>query len=107
MIRIFQTTVIAFLAGLAGAWAFIEFRTVPQEQEARVVNMDGGVSYQPNVVISAPNTSIDKVDFTGAASKTIPSVVYINSISQSGVSYTIYDMLYGSGGEKQTQVSSG
>jgi len=107
MIRIFQTTVIAFLAGLAGAWAFIEFRTVPQEQEARVVNMDGGVSYQPNVVISAPNTSIDKVDFTGAASKTIPSVVYINSISQSGVSYTIYDMLFGSGGEKQTQVSSG
>lgn len=78
-----------------------------ESDSAQLVRMDAAPVYQPNVVLSAPVNSMDKVDFTAAASKTIPSVVYINSISQSGVSYTIYDMLFGSTGEKQMQVSSG
>lgn len=49
---------------------------------------------------------VPKSDFTVAAARSIPSVVYINSISKSGLSYSIYDMLFGNGGQ-QTQVSSG
>jgi len=107
MLRIVQTVVVAFLAGLAGAWVYSSSQSEPKTEETSLVNLDSGPVYQPNVVISAPNASMDKVDFTAAASRTIPSVVYINSISQSGVSYTIYDMLFGSSGEKQMQVSSG
>ena len=107
MIKILQTVFVAFLAGLAGAWVYSSRQQKQEPDTARLVNMDSGPVYQPNVVLSAPVNSMDKVDFTAAASRTIPSVVYINSISQSGVSYTIYDMLFGSTGEKQMQVSSG
>lgn len=105
--RILQTVFIAFLAGLAGAWVYSSRQSKQEQDPAQLVRMDSGPVYQPNVVMSAPASSMDKVDFTAAASRTIPSVVYINSISQSGVSYTIYDMLFGSSGEKQVQVSSG
>ena len=49
---------------------------------------------------------LNDVDFSNAAEKTIPSVVYINSISQTGVSYSFWDLMFGVGGQ-QTQVSSG
>lgn len=107
MMKIIQTVTIAFLAGLAGAWVYSLQQKKNESDPAQLVRLDSTPAYQPNVVLSAPVNSMDKVDFTAAASRTIPSVVYINSISQSGISYTIYDMLFGSTGEKQMQVSSG
>jgi len=75
MLRIVQTVVVAFLAGLAGAWVYSSSQSEPKTEETSLVNLDTGPVYQPNVVISAPNASMDKVDFTAAASRTIPSVV--------------------------------
>ena len=62
-------------------------------------------AYQPTIINPNATSSIANVDFSDAANKAIPSVVYINSISQSGSSYSYWDMLFN--GRSQTQVSSG
>lgn len=103
------TIIIAFIAGLAGAYTFNEYQIRKEKKEVQEVmnaaNFEPEV-YRPNVVSPAPAATIDKIDFSEAASKTIPSVVYINSISKSGASYSYWDLLFGGGGQ-QTQVSSG
>jgi len=103
-----HTIIISFLAGLAGAYSFIAYTrvnsTAPAEQSFQV--SEPAAHYQP--IISAPSAPRDAaaVDFSEAAAKATPSVVYINSISQSGASYSYWDMLFGGGGSR-TQVSSG
>lgn len=105
--KLIRTLVVSFLAGIAGAWVFQKFQT-PKEQDGILTSNTGQeFVYQPNIVSRVPVADDSKSDFTAAAARTIPSVVYINSITQSGVSsYSIYDMLFGNSG-KQTQVSSG
>src|SRR5690606_24400106 len=46
------------------------------------------------------------VDFSEAARRATPSVVYINSISQ-GLSYSYWDWFFGESPNRQRQVSSG
>ena len=106
-----QTIVIGFLAGLAGAYALLSYQEEKQSREGNhepysVVNDEPQETYKPT--ISSPRVvgPIENVDFSKAAEKTIPSVVYINSISQSGASYSYWDLLFNGGGQ-QTQVSSG
>ena len=107
VMKTLQTIVISFIAGMAGAWFFYNRQERREQEAVQVADQSPQVVYQPNIVSRAPEASMEKVDFTAAAAKSIPSVVYINSISQSGVSYSIYDMLFGSSGTPQTQVSSG
>lgn len=106
-----QTIAIAFFAGLAGAYTFFYYQEEKKTREGdtqhyQVSNYESQPIYKPT--ISAPNVTgpLENVDFSKAAEKTIPSVVYINSISQSGVSYSFWDQMFGMGGQ-QTQVSSG
>lgn len=106
------TIIIAFTAGLAGAYVFNQYQVRKEkqlsEQALNTANFESSDIYQPNVVEpSNPSTLDEKIDFSSAASKTIPSVVFINSISQSGVSYSYWDMLFGGNGQQQQQVSSG
>lgn len=106
-----QTIIVGFLAGLAGAYSFFTYQ---QEKEKRasqsdysnVVNYEPSDAYRPNVVAPSTAATLEKVDFTEAATKATPSVVYITSISNSGVSYSMWDLLFGGGGS-QMQVSSG
>src|SRR5258708_9979829 len=105
-----QTIIIGFLAGLAGAYVFFAFKTdrkiggdaAPQFQSAHF----NQPVYQPGITTPKSPTGLPGVDFSEAAARTIPSVVYINSISQSGASYSYWDLLFGGNGQ-QTQVSSG
>lgn len=105
------TIVVAFIAGLAGAFVYHQYqiRSEIKEQPQEVVN---ATNFQPAEVQEAPiesssNPSVsNNVDFSDAANKTIPSVVFISNISQSGTSYNYWDLLFGGGGQ-QTQVSSG
>ena len=106
------TIIIAFAAGLAGAFVFNQYQERKEKQEAQQAlnasNFESADIYQPNIIEpSRPSTLDEKIDFSGAANKTIPSVVFINSISQSGVSYSYWDLLFGGGGQQQQQVSSG
>ncbi len=104
-----KTIVVGFIAGLAGAFTVIhlyapepigEIAQSIQPVENRV--QDTYNTNYPSSYAAEPEI----VDFSYAASKTIPSVVYINSISK-GVSQSSYfDWIFGGGGP-QTQVSSG
>jgi serine protease Do len=107
--KIFQTIVVAFVAGLAGAYVFHQYQLRADkrnsEEALNASNFEPEI-YRPTIVSPSAATTIDKVDFSDAASKTIPSVVFINSISNSGISYSYWDLLFG-GGAQQTQVSTG
>ncbi len=107
-----KIVIVGFMSGLAGAFAFFSYQT---ERESRQKNENVVVSdyrpseiYRPNIIqSSSPANAIETVDFSLAASKATPSVVYINSISQNNVAYSPWDLLFGGGGGSQTQVSSG
>ncbi|NOT74163.1 MAG: PDZ domain-containing protein [Cyclobacteriaceae bacterium] len=110
MANTLRTIVIGFLAGLSGAFVFYKLQpqnvqkvSEPQFQAADFKSSD---TFSPAVSIPSPAMPAENVDFSVAAAKAIPSVVYINSISQSGPSYSYWDMLFNGGGQ-QTQVSSG
>lgn len=110
--KILQTVVVGFLAGLAGAYAFFSYterQNKLQEDPSfkNVLNYEATDTYRPNIVNPAQSATIEKVDFSEAATKATPSVVYITSISKSGVAYSYWDLLFGGGGTSQTQVSSG
>ncbi|MBX2895845.1 MAG: trypsin-like peptidase domain-containing protein [Cyclobacteriaceae bacterium] len=106
-----KIVVIGFLSGMAGAYTFYSYqheKTSRQQQQAQfqVTNYTPVETYRPNIVqpTEAPRMA-ESVDFSYAATKATPSVVYINSISQ-GRSYNQWDWFFGSSGP-QTQVSSG
>ncbi len=107
-----RTIVVAFLAGLAGAYVFVNYQqrqAVGEEkpEASYTVNTyQPDSEYHPTVVAPSESTSLENVDFSEAAAKAIPSVVYINSISQSGASYSHWDWIFGRGGQN-TRVSSG
>ncbi len=105
-----QSIVAGFLAGIAGASVFYAYQGERKLQEEQVIQypVSDVEPLKDRHAIAAANSPASpiNVDFSDAASKAIPSVVYINSISQSGVSYSYWDLLFGGGGQ-QTQVSSG
>jgi S1-C subfamily serine protease len=107
-----KTIVVAFLAGLAGAYVFFKFQEqkAPSSQIEKIslaTDYSPSSTYQPIVSPASPLPSTENVDFSQAAARTTPSVVYINSISQSGVNYSYFDLLFGGGGQQTQQVSSG
>jgi serine protease Do len=107
-----RTIVVAFLAGIAGAYVFVNYgqqgQSSPADPEAKytVNTYEPDTEYRPNVVAPSESSSIEKVDFSEAAAKAIPSVVFINSISQSNAAYNHWDWIFGRGGQN-TRVSSG
>ena len=108
-----QTIVIGFIAGLAGAYAFYAYQSEKQKREQpqahyEVAHFDPMGTYQTKLAAPGPSPAAAHVDFSDAAAKATPSVVYINSISQSGSSsYSYWDLLFGGAGGQQTQISSG
>lgn len=102
--------IVGFISGLSGAYVFSLFSEKSSPEKAQPdftlssYEHDGG--FQPGAVSTSTDFAGENVDFSAAAKKAIPSVVYINSISQSGASYSYWDQLFGGGGS-QTQMSSG
>ncbi len=109
--NILRTIVVGFLAGLSGAYAFYNYQqkniNAPEatQTDYKVTSYAPSETYKPTMVMPSAPVTLEGVDFSNAAAKATPSVVYINSISQSGASYSYWDLLF-SGGQ-QTQVSSG
>jgi Do/DeqQ family serine protease len=106
-----KVIVLGFLSGLAGSYTGFRYFTEPQTQPVEVPDFRVA-SYRPDkphaeAADATPATANAlPVDFSEAASKATPSVVYINSISQ-GVSYSNWDWFFGETPSRQTQVSSG
>ena len=102
---------IGLFAGFIGAFIFVQLVVVPKLNtiaeptfgEVSYSNTDSFQSTSP--ALNTTTASVSPVDFSEAASRVIPSVVYINSISQ-GASYSYWDLMFG-GGSGQTRVSSG
>lgn len=107
-----KTVVVGFIAGLAGAYAFFSYQQEKMAREEKqtqyqVTDYSPNEVYRPNIIESdRPATATIDVDFTVAAKKATPSVVYINSISKGAPVYSYWDLLFGGSGS-QTQVSSG
>ena len=106
-----RIVVVGFLAGIAGSYTFFKYQTDknPTSKASDVSYAanayEQASDYRPTLVTPTTTGSLDKVDFTAAAAKAIPSVVYINSISQ-GNSYSNWDWVFGRGGQNM-RVSSG
>jgi serine protease Do len=100
---------IAFIAGFAGAFVclkiFINQEEAHQKPSFDNVSYSDPKPYQSVSTHSTSSPSATAVDFSEAATRAIPSVVYINSISQ-GPSASYWDLMFG-GGETQKRVSSG
>lgn len=103
---------IACAAGFAGAFLCVKLMVNPTTKNQNPlgfekVSLDNPGNYQSAQTSTLTIPGEAPVDFNVAATRAIPSVVYINSISQ-GASYSYWDMLFGSGGgQQQTRVSSG
>lgn len=106
-----KTIVIGFLAGLAGTGAGYQYLikpNLPTNEAATFENIkfDSPGINRASDIPSNPIPSGPAVDFSAAASKATPSVVFINSISEGG-GYSYWDWFFGEGTNRQTQVSSG
>lgn len=103
---------IAFAAGFAGSYTFYHYFIKDQlgvhetQTPFEKVTYDSPVVVRPSYNPVRTTPSLAPVDFSDAAAKAIPSVVFINSISR-GVSYSYWDWFFGEGGSGRTQVSSG
>lgn len=104
--------VIGFISGLAGAYAFYAYQEEKTSREQKqnqyqVTDYRPTETYRPNIIQASESVNLaETTDFSLAATKATPSVVYINSISQGASAYSYWDLLFGGGGS-QTQVSSG
>lgn len=104
--------VVGFIAGLAGAYTFFSYHQekIAREQKQnqyQVTDFKPTDVYRPNIIETGSTSATTlEVDFTLAAKKATPSVVYINSISKGAPAYSYWDLLFGGSGS-QTQVSSG
>lgn len=112
-----RVIVTGFLSGLAGSYAGIHYFMEPAQVRQAAAEDYRAVTYDSKMVNTPPNkTTSEKpaaspvapstIDFSDAAARSTPSVVYINSISQ-GVSYSNWDWFFGEGATRQTQGSIG
>lgn len=110
----FKIILIAFIAGVAGALTVYMYIIKPSLAEINTTPAFSQVNYDSPAYTSMPSPSTnrtfsdaDGVDFSDAAARATPSVVFINSISR-GVSYSYWDWFFGEGGNNsRTQVSTG
>jgi serine protease Do len=105
--------VVGFFAGLAGTYTGYQYFIKPSIQEMKPVAEFSNVTFDsqkvsyPSEPVNIPASADGSIEFTTAASRAIPSVVYINSISE-GISHSYWDWFFNEGSSgRQTQVSSG
>jgi serine protease Do len=111
MKTILKIAVIGFLAGMAGAYVLFQYMAktsgwpIKPEPTYTLSGFEGtGHNEVSNPLES--DFAAEGADFSVAATKAIPSVVFINSIFK-GTSYSPFDWFFGGGATTQTKVSSG
>jgi len=109
----FIVIIVAFVAGLAGAYTYCNFyfnevleSSLDQSRTLAVSNSHTPPTVKTYSPPPASPTDVAPVDFSEAAARAVSSVVYINSISK-GASYSYWDWFFGEGQGNRTQVSSG
>ena len=104
-----KIVVVAFLAGLAGAYIFQEFISTPTLTEViREVPTTQSVSYMVENGEETPAINYNTpVSFREAATKSVSSVVYIKNIQRNRRSMSYYDMIFGRERNEGVAVGSG
>lgn len=104
--------VIGFLAGLGGTWIGFHYYIMPGLEALEPptqfsnVKFDSPAVNRPSGIFpSSSGSGTVAVDFSEAAARATPSVVFINSISE-GATYSTWDWFFGEPTSRQ-QVSSG
>lgn len=104
MIKNAKTLILAFSAGLMGAWAFHEFSPREEFPENTVMEMPRSVPYQVNNSVGTPLNS--PISFVEASEKSTPSVVFIKNFSGTDQRrYSMFDYFFGT--EPTQRVSTG
>ncbi|GIV36107.1 MAG: hypothetical protein KatS3mg032_0486 [Cyclobacteriaceae bacterium] len=101
MRKVIAFILLAFTGGTAGAWFYGKYILLPEVRRSNESHFtpaayDSPVSYEnprPAEEPSANDVSVTDSDFSLAASRAIPSVVYINSIFK-GASYSPFDWFF-------------
>jgi Do/DeqQ family serine protease len=110
MRNIVRIIIIGFFAGLGGTWAGFQFFIKPAltehqpEAQFNSVKFDTPTLSRSSEAVAVPS-GLATVDFSEAAARATPSVVFINSISE-GATYSTWDWFFGEPSSRQ-QVSSG
>jgi serine protease Do len=110
MKNIARILIIGFLAGLGGTWVGFHYFIKPGLQVLEPQAQFNNVKFDSPVVNRPAETApvsmnVTAVDFSAAAARATPSVVFINSISE-GATYSTWDWVFGEPSSRQ-QVSSG
>src|SRR5687767_12817287 len=110
MKSVIKIVVIGFFAGLGGSYTGYQYfikPNLPAEENDHFSNVKfespTSGNFSSGSFSAGASNSAAAVDFSEAASRATPSVVYINSISE-GVSQSPWDWFFGEGVGRQTQV---
>ena len=106
MMKNVKTILLAFSAGLMGAWAFQEFGPIDKFQQFETVESPIRPNYNVNYTSeSAPNNNTP-ISFVDASEKSTPSVVFIKNFSGTDQRrYSMFDYFFGT--EPTQRVSTG
>src|SRR5690606_41925652 len=111
MKHIFRVLIFGFIAGFAGAYTFYIAIVKPEVESLQTDPVFSAATYDAPAYTSIPSNTpsslpdVEGVDFSEAARRASPSVVFIYSIS-SVVSYSYWDCHFGVDGSNSiSQVS--
>jgi S1-C subfamily serine protease len=110
MRRLILVVLLGFLSGMGGAWFWAK-HFMPDRSEPMTTPSVSPAAYDSPIYFDQAGPSLTEnspssdFDFSLAATRSIPSVVYINSISR-GTTYSPFDWFFGIT-TPQTQISSG
>lgn len=110
MMKNFKLIALAFVSGLAGAWAFQEFLANPAQKITQFQAPEYLQRHQVNYETDANTapTISTAIDFVEASEVSTPSVVFIKNFSGTDFKqYGIFDYFFGSGPNQRVSTGSG
>ncbi|WP_373520497.1 trypsin-like peptidase domain-containing protein [Aquiflexum sp.] len=108
MLKNIKIVLLAFTAGIAGAWVFQQFSNNEMVTETNEALFRETPKYQVGYV-EAPREVVDNpISFVEASEKSTPSVVFIKNFSGTDQRrYSIFDYFFGTGPNQRVSTGSG
>ncbi|MCH6201470.1 trypsin-like peptidase domain-containing protein [Aquiflexum sp. LQ15W] len=106
MIKNAKTILLAFTAGLLGAWVFQEFSSMYKFPDKKIIENSDNQSFNVNYSLESASSATTPVSFVDASEKSTPSVVFIKNFSGTDQRrYSMFDYFFGT--EPTQRVSTG
>lgn len=108
MLKNIRIILLAFTAGIAGAWAFQQFSNNEMVTETNEILQRETPKYQVDYLESPREIVENPVSFVEASEKSTPSVVFIKNFSGTDQRrYSIFDYFFGTGPQQRVSTGSG